>query len=145
MLPWLPAVVFLASYSYSAAIERGVAWLSANPARVWTATVFFIACALPHFLEVLDPRVLTALFMPDALFPRMITIQGDRAGYFAQANHFMWSKGSMLVDSYDWVLHVRFRDKLLLYVACVVVLAQAIAASARESLPPSRSIPAPDA
>ena len=145
LLPWLPAVVFLASHFYSAAIERGVAWLSANPARFWTATVFFTACALPHFVEVLDSRVLSAMFAPDALFPRMMTVQEDRAGYFAQANHFMWSKGSMLVDSYEWVWHPRFRDKLLLCVACVVVLAQAIAASARESLPPSRSIPDRDA
>ena len=135
MLPWLPAIVYLACYFYSDVFERGAASLTANPWRLWMATAFFVVFALPHVVAVLDPRVLSAMFQPDDVFPRMMTVQGDRTEYFAQSNHFMWSKGSMLVNCYEWVLHPRFRDKLLLYVVCMAVLCQAIAASARKSAP----------
>lgn len=141
MLPWLPAIVYLTCYFYSPAIERGAAWMTANPWRFWTATAVLVAFALPHVFEVLDPRVLSALFRPDDVFPRMMTVQGDRSEYFAQSNHFMWSKGSMLLNSYEWMLHPRFRDKLLLYVVCIAVLSQAIAASVRTSVTDRHVIP----
>ena len=141
MLPWLPAIVYLTCYFYPAAIERGAAWLTEHPWRFWTAAAILVAFALPHVFEVLDPRVLSALFQPDDVFPRMMTVQGDRSQYFAQSNHFMWSKGSMLLNSYEWMLHPRFRDKLLLYVVCMAILSLAIAASARTSGDQSPRLP----
>jgi hypothetical protein len=130
LLPWLPATVYLTCYFYPVAIERGVAFLTAHAWRFWITAAFFAVFALPNFLEVLDPRVLRALFQPDEVFARLIPIQEDRSGYFAQLNHFMWSKRSMLIDAFGWVLYRLFRDKLLLYIVCIGVLAQAIAASA---------------
>lgn len=133
LLPWLPATVYLTCYFYPVAIEQGAALLTANPWRLSITAALFAAFALPSFFEVLDARVLSTLFQPDDVFPRLIPIQEDRAGYFAHVNYLMWSKRSMLIDCYGWVLHPLFRDKLLLYVACIAVLVQAIAASARQS------------
>lgn len=138
LLPWLPAIVYLTCYFYPNAIEQGAASLGANPWRVSIAFAFFAAFALPNFFEVLDTRLLQTLFQPDHVFPHPMPIQEDRAGYFAYVNYLMWSKRSMLIDCYDWVLHRSFRDRLLLYVACMAVLAQAIAGSARKSVVSTR-------
>jgi hypothetical protein len=82
-------------------------------------------------VEVVDPRVMMALFTPDAVFPQPAPVQQDRGAYFAYLNYVMWSKRSMLIDAYNYVLHPLFRDKLLLYVACIAVIVQGMAASAR--------------
>ena len=144
LLPWLPATVYLTCYFYPVAIERGARFSDGKPLALWTTAAFFAAFALPSFLEVLDPRVLRAFFQPDEMFPRLIPIQEDRAGYFAQINYLMWSKRSILLDSFGWFLHRLFRDKLLLYVVCIGALAQAIAASARKAADDSLSEPIVD-
>jgi hypothetical protein len=137
LLPWLPATVYLTCYFYPGAIEQGAASLSANRWRFWIATALFVAFAVPSFFALLDARLLGTLFQPDDVFPRPMRIQEDRAGYFAQLNYVMWSKRSMLIDCYNWVLQSNFRDKVLLYVVCIAVLAEAIAASARNAERPT--------
>jgi hypothetical protein len=131
LLPWLPAVLYLACYFYPALIERQVAFMTANRWRVSVAIVVLAASALPSLVEVVDPRVMMALFTPDAVFPQPAPVQQDRGAYFAYLNYVMWSKRSMLIDAYNYVLHPLFRDKLLLYVACIAVIVQGMAASAR--------------
>jgi hypothetical protein len=133
LLPWLPAIIYLTCYFYPVTIEQGTARLTANRWRLWITATVFAAFALPSVVQLLDPRVLSALFQPDDAFPRLIPIQENRVGYFAHVNYLMWSKRSMLIDAYHWVFHPLFRDKLLLYVACISVLAQAISATVRQS------------
>ena len=133
LLPWLPSILYLTCYFYPRRIEHGVAFLGANPVRWCIATWVILAFALPSFFTSLDTRVLIALFQPDEVYSRSITIQEDRSGYFAYLDYLMWAKRSMLTASYDWLLQSSVRDKLLLYLVCVTILSEATAASARRS------------
>jgi hypothetical protein len=128
LLPWLPAVLYLACYFYPAHIDRQVAFMTANRWRLSGVIVVLAASALPSVVEVVDPRVMMALFTPDSVFPQPAPIQQDRGAYFAYLNYLMWSKRSMLIDAYNYVLHPLFRDKLLLYVACIGVMVRGMAA-----------------
>ena len=138
LLPWLPAVLYLTCYFYPAQIDRQVAFMTANRWRVSVVIVVLAASALPSLVEVVDPRVMTALFAPDVVFPQPASIQQDRGAYFAYLNYVMWSKRSMLVDAYHYVLHPLFRDKLLLYVACIAALVQGIAVSVQKPIDQER-------
>ena len=83
LLPWLPAVLYLICYFYPAHIDRQIAFMTANIWRVSVVIVVLAASALPSFVETVDPRVLTALFAPDAVFPQPASVQQDRGAYFA--------------------------------------------------------------
>jgi hypothetical protein len=129
LLPWLPATLYLTCYFYFPLIERGAALVTANRWRAAIAAVLLTAAALPNFFQVLNWHVVEVFFLQT----RFIPIQEDRAGYFAQINYMMWLKRSMMLESYQWFFDRLFRDKLLLYAVCTLVLAQAIWASARRT------------
>ena len=130
LLPWLPATVYLTCYFYPVAIERGAAFLDGTPLALLDDGCPLHGVCRAKFPggpgSARDESILSA----GRRLPRLIPIQEDRAGYFAQINYLMWSKRSILIDSYGWVLSRLFRDKLLLYVACIAVLAQAITRTA---------------
>ena len=124
MLPWLPAVLVLATVFYPKPARTAADWIGMTTARRIAAGLVVALAALPHLAALRPPDPLVRLFAADSACPVPLVIQQVPRGYFYRCiNHLAWAKTPVWLDSLRAVGSVSgVAFSVLLILACVAAL-----------------------
>lgn len=97
-MPWTPVMVFAVLASDPPFFEQVLRQVGRRLRFFGAALLLFVS--FPHALAVFSFSFVYSLFFPDQTCPRPVIIEQDAPYYFSCIEHYIWSKGSLLIQAY---------------------------------------------